>query len=550
MKAGENKSSAQYQNKKDNLGTTKKSENLWNEVTYIPGFGSICNAIFSVEEESIPTSFVIFPFKLKSVGNCSRTLISESNSALAMEYAKFISTSVTCNNLLTTLEWKCKQMENLQHEAESESHANENEIAVISDIYCDKVGHLYFLDEETGIPITKIVDETDVQYPILINNPIPVIKKLLPLMRKGMALMHRLNIVAVFAQVMAKSLIKTYPHSWMGAAQLIDQMLYTQPIGDLSSTRSITSLSQKADVCREDFLDFLSSISKNCVLDGTREGDDLDWTEELSILKNLMKTCNLSIAKVQHNLQMERIKVKVGGYVWVQRKLQNNSYNKTQDPNAKLNLGNCLSITSPHSNSEYCCKNLNRSLKKRYDVDKRIAAINEFLDMNDVEDSGLCGGKGHDTIDLSVLDISSSSNKTDCHLSSNGDTTETYPSTESSTSSTSLLERKKTVLRIRNAQLANYEIALSTLTASNNYLTISAVEEAVLKLKLQIEAYEKKVTDEDIACKETGNDLNDNKDTNIATLNRQIARKEAKIESMKKAVQQQEVGIFSERLEI
>ena len=50
--------------------------------------------------------------------------------------------------------------------------------------------------------------DKDIKYPILINDPISVVKKLLPLMKKGIVMMHKLSIVAVFAQIMAKPHLK------------------------------------------------------------------------------------------------------------------------------------------------------------------------------------------------------------------------------------------------------------------------------------------------------------------------------------------------------
>jgi len=585
----ENQSSVQYQSG-NNQGASKK-ENTWNEFKYLPGIATMCNAIFNVKEELIPSSFIILPFKLQSAENCSRALLSDSDPSLAMQYANFLWTSTSCESLLTTFKWKNKQKKDSTSETVSESCENANEIAVISNVYRNKVGYLYFLDEETGIPVTKIVDGANVEYPILINNPIPIVKKVLPLMRKGMALMRRSSIVVVFAQIISKDSIKKYPHSWIGAAQSIAQLLYAKPVEDISSTRSITSLSQKADEVRDKFLHFVSTTSETSNYDGIDNNYELDWTEELSILKQLMEKSNLNISQVQQSLELERIKVKGGGYVWVQSKVQNSLPNKTQDAHAKFELENHVPLNSLQStnsdetpnqpslkkrydvdqriaaihefldmndvednhmslNSPQCTNSKSHgrplsqiSPKKRYDVDQRIAAINEFIDINGVEDSGFCGGESHNKIGPETTGASSSSNGRRLRC-------DKVLSMVPSTSLLCLVERKKIILRMRNAQLANYDITLSTLTSANNYLTMSSIEDAMLKLKYQIDSYEKKITAEDIMCEESEKDLNEKKSTDIVALNRLIAKKKAKIESMKKAVQQQEASLLSERLEI
>jgi len=581
-RTAENQTSAHYRSE-DDLGTSKKREHIWNSVTHLPCLATICNSIFNVKEDSIPTSFVIFPFRLQSTKNSSRIFVSESETALATQYTKILSTSASCDSLLTSLDCKYKKKEYLR---DDDSFENTDGMAAIFDIFCGKIGYLYFLDEETGIPVTKIVDDTkNIEYPIPINDPISIIKKLLPLMTKGIALMQRLSIVVVFAQVISKNIIEKYPHSWTLAAQLITELLYKEPAESPSSTRSITSVSQKAEVVREMFLHLMS---ENYNTDEVRYGDDFEWVEELSIMKHLMKKSNLSASHVQQGLGLERIKINAGGYIWVQKQMRNGGHDKRQGPYARIDTisnnedrgrrrvtfnsnsnsnRNHMSLNSPENiHYKYSVKDPNTSpaLKKRYDVDQRIAAINEFLDMNDVEDSGLCGADAYgqndstDTFDASNSFNSSrlqGNDKGDGSSTSRGNTTKTYPSkatsTTESTSITNLLEQKKMILRIRNAQLAKYDKALYTLAASNSDLTISAIEEAVRKLKDQIASYERKISTNDISYGgELEKGLTGTVVADIALLERNIARKEAKIESMKKAVQKQEADLLSERLEI
>ena len=192
----------------------------------------------------------------------------------------------------------------------------------------------------------------DIKYPILINDPISVVKKLLPLMKKGIVMMHKLSIVAVFAQIMAKTTFETPPNGWIGAAHLIDKILYMQQTKDFCSTRSVTSLSQNADAVREEFLHFLSRISENSASDQATEDNDLDWEEEVSILRNLIEKSNLSIANFQHNFQLDQIKANVGGGVWVQKKLKNTLQNKT-----KTNITNDIVTTTTTTCTETINKN-------------------------------------------------------------------------------------------------------------------------------------------------------------------------------------------------
>ena len=104
-----------------------------------------------------------------------------------------------------------------------------------------------------------------------------------------------------------------------------------QQTKDFCSTRSVTSLSQNADAIREEFLHFLSRISENSVSDQATEDNDLDWEEDVSILRNLIEESTLSIANFQHNFQLEQIKANVGGGVWVQKKTKKYLAKQDQD---------------------------------------------------------------------------------------------------------------------------------------------------------------------------------------------------------------------------
>lgn len=547
------------------------------------GIATLCNAIFDVKEESIPTSFVIFPFKLRSSTNGSRTLVSEVDAPLAVEYAKILLTFASADAIVETLQEKVWEKQGEEKMKTRETVRIKSELAEISKIYGEKVGYLYFLDEETGTPVTKTIDGHYPEYPISITNPIPIIEKLLPLMRKGMALMRRSRIIAVFTKVVTESSFEKFPYSWIGAAQQILQFPYNKPIGDGNSEKHIII----GEDSRHKLLHLISEASGNINIDDSKHTYKLGWAKEISILRDLIEKSDLNSSGVEQSLGLNKVRLERGGFIWTRKKGQYGICHYTQDNDRKEISDNEKEGKTASKSSD---QNIHSFVKKEIDnVNQRIARINEFLEMNDVEDLGFVGGLDGCEIDFGANDNSKlkngvkpgdnnrftpSSSKNAAVYKFESNTTETHTLTTSSSSSEEidtkgekvsraqklpdtnpdLFERTKMMLRVRNAQLAKYEETLCLLTSADSILTIYAIEKAILSLNNKIDAYEKKVNVKDVKRKllaERKRCSHRTKANNIfSVLETLIVKKEAKIESIKNSVKKREVALLSERLEI
>lgn len=264
----------------------------YNERVSLPNteIGRLCKEVFMVRENDIPTCFVILPYRLKKDPFGKVTLARSKDSRLALKFAQVTISLSAAPAILYSLEQKlysvCKEEWNENSALSSKQrHCIERDIDVLSSLFTSNVGHLYFIDERSGIPQ---IGEGDYKYPITVPNAQDAVKTLLPLMQMGMTLMREDRAAMVLGQVIclgaSSASPRAFSRSWVGASQEIVALLY--------GMKNENALTKKEMICfneqTECLVEFVSAMSVWDQREGLDFEDGSEWEVELSFFKKLL----------------------------------------------------------------------------------------------------------------------------------------------------------------------------------------------------------------------------------------------------------------------
>ena len=264
----------------------------YNERVSLPNteIGRLCKEVFMVRENDVPTCFVILPYRLKKDPFGKVTLARSKDSRLALKFAQVTISLSAAPAILYSLEQKlysvCKEEWNENSALSSKQrHCIERDIDVLSSLFTSNVGHLYFIDERSGIPQ---IGEGDYKYPITVPNAQDAVKTLLPLMQMGMTLMREDRAAMVLGQVIclgaSSASPRAFSRSWVGASQEIVALLY--------GMKNENALTKKEMICfneqTECLVEFVSAMSVWDQREGLDFEDGSEWEVELSFFKKLL----------------------------------------------------------------------------------------------------------------------------------------------------------------------------------------------------------------------------------------------------------------------
>jgi hypothetical protein len=368
---------------------------------------SICKSIFAIQEDSIPVHFVVFPFPIEPSSDSKGMLVAESNARLAVEFSNFMLHETSPEMILQSIGKKMQSQDNLlltrRHGKESE-----NKHRLLSKIY-RKGAWLYFIDGHTGTPIVGSGDKD--KYPILISNAPNQVAILLPLMRMGMILMRKSQNTKILSQVLLQSMkqncIPKPIASWPGAAQGVIECLTE------SQKNQGSMLNRQTKNMCEELSTFVSWHAQEDDRDDSEHLACIDWSLEITLLQLLLESTGLSASNIEDEVGIVRRKA-VGSdkVVWTADRPRSGtglmgkkslSQNLTkvvdilENGNDRDSSFHNLSSEGKKSTSTSTLKKIGNATGTRTSMlreqvslvdkmDRKMSAINEFLNSKDEED--------------------------------------------------------------------------------------------------------------------------------------------------------------------
>ena len=249
--------------------------------------GQICRAVFNIKEKEIPTSFVILPYKLARNANGTLGMSSAESAKVAVKFADCLLKLTDPRSVLYYLDKKSKSyfgvsMYEGAEDAEARTKAFSDVVIFeksLLDLYAHRVAYLYLLDEESGVPL---VPRSDDVYPMILNEPVSMVRKLLPIMISGMIQMRGDKAVNVVSTTLLDDSITVVPSHYQNAAKKLDIFIH-------GASTSMTASIDDSDFIKTELNRFLSSYHLKRhggeeSLTGTTE-----WNVELSILRMLFE---------------------------------------------------------------------------------------------------------------------------------------------------------------------------------------------------------------------------------------------------------------------
>ena len=193
--------------------------------------GILCRKLFHIHENSIPTSFILLPYKLTKNEHGKLGIDKRSSAKVAVAFAECLLKLTDPKAILYFLEQKRDSLnDNENREASSDASIVgqrkycELEKTLLS-LYSSGNGYLYFIDELVGLPVVPEIESEG--YPINLANSNRLVQKLLPLMLTGMVLMRGEKALSVIVNVLLdKSARPT--QNWVEVSQEIISYLQSQ----------------------------------------------------------------------------------------------------------------------------------------------------------------------------------------------------------------------------------------------------------------------------------------------------------------------------------
>ena len=249
--------------------------------------GQVCRAIFNIKEKGIPTSFVILPYKLARTANGTLGMANADSAAVAVNFADCLLKLTDPRSVLYFLDKKSESYFGVSmYQGADDVIAREKAFSQVAsfekallELYSCRPAYLYLLDEETGVPL---VPRYNGIYPMVLHEPVSMVRKLLPMMISGMIQMRGDKAVSVISTVLLDDSICIVPSHYESAAKKLSVFIHSIPKPE--ECKMEDSVYIKSELNR-----FFSLYDKKRhrneeTLTGTTE-----WNVELSILRMLFE---------------------------------------------------------------------------------------------------------------------------------------------------------------------------------------------------------------------------------------------------------------------
>uniref|UniRef100_A0A7S1V9P8 Uncharacterized protein n=1 Tax=Grammatophora oceanica TaxID=210454 RepID=A0A7S1V9P8_9STRA len=250
--------------------------------------GSISKTVFNIKEASIPCSFVILPYKLLRSADGTLALADMSWGSVAIRFGETLVELTDPNKVEHILQRKSmdflgqrttlEQME-IFDICETRQEKTESDLLVLFEE--TKVGYLYLLDENTGIPLVPRLLEQSC-YPIEIKKPSETVRQLLPMMLMGMILMRGEQSLYTLLSVVLNE-IYDVPERWVSLALNVANYL-NSPLGRQDERPCIEELEHLKGRLEA----FAARAAKNEIPTSAESPNGLEWSLEISILSVLL----------------------------------------------------------------------------------------------------------------------------------------------------------------------------------------------------------------------------------------------------------------------
>lgn len=244
---------------------------------------TLCRTLFNISETSFPTSFVFLPYKLVKNEEGQLCLESAEAASVAMKFADCLLHITEAKRILHFLEGKavrslgtnlCRR-DGIQNDHETKEYVDQ-----LLRLFDGRPAYFYFLDEFTGVPI---VPESNSVYPLIVNESVDTVRKLLPLMLTGMIIMRGEKALPVIAEVLLSKNLEVVQSRWVETARDLVGYVYS-PQSEKAKREGLLPL-------REELVDFIErGVSEDSShFERSHNGLASEWVVELSLVKMVVE---------------------------------------------------------------------------------------------------------------------------------------------------------------------------------------------------------------------------------------------------------------------
>jgi hypothetical protein len=249
------------------------------------GFVAVmCRTLFNVKEDKFPTSFIFLPYKLVRDEEGRLGLESPKAAEAAIKFADCLLHLTSPEKIIHFLEKKSLRFAGQSLGTESEKTWFDMEDKIKEDVdqllslYESGPAYFYFLDEYTGIPI---VPEKKSSYPLQVNDPVDMVKKVLPLMISGMILMRGEKAISVIADILLNPHLSSIQKHWVETAKDVAGYMFSP------QTEWSSSFVQDLMPLKDGIVDFIERGASEVVPDRGSNSVNSEWVVEISLVRML-----------------------------------------------------------------------------------------------------------------------------------------------------------------------------------------------------------------------------------------------------------------------
>lgn len=184
--------------------------------------GRLCRLVFNVPEMSYPTTFVILPYKLQrdSAGNLQLSIPEQKRAT--RDFAACLQNFTEIQSVLYVLDKKSRDHYGQSLFDPSMYDPPVARISLMEDflvaLYSAGNAYLYLIDDATGLPS---ISNSETKFPIVLDSPTDIVRKVLPLMISGMMQMRGEKAISKLTSVILDGAISIVPQSWIEAADVL-----------------------------------------------------------------------------------------------------------------------------------------------------------------------------------------------------------------------------------------------------------------------------------------------------------------------------------------
>lgn len=274
--------------------SSSKILNSWDEIqlakstwTVQLNIGQLCRSVFRINENKIPTSFVILPYRLELKKDGTLGISTKDSTVVAVKFADSLLKLTDPRSVLYFLEKKSEAYFGVSmYEGAGNTSARQNAFQRIKEfetklleLYETRNAYLYLIDETTGAPI--VTGDQDV-YPLVLNKPQNMVKKLLPMMIPGMIQMRGEKAVSVLSTVLLDESISVVPAHYEDSAKRLKLFIQT-------ASSALDYEIEDAQYLQTELDRFLAESSFKKKRQQETVTSTTEWNVELSILRMLFE---------------------------------------------------------------------------------------------------------------------------------------------------------------------------------------------------------------------------------------------------------------------